>query len=123
MISIKQALEVHTEMVMRFGGTNGVRDNSLLESALARPFMTFDGIDLYPTVVEKAAAIIESIVVNHPFLDGNKRTGYTLGRLVLMEEGLDITATENEKYDFVIAVASGTLDYEGIVEWLNQHTK
>lgn len=122
MISYNQALEVHSEMVKRFGGADGVRDNRLLESALARPFMTFDGVDLYPTSIEKASAIIESIVVNHPFLDGNKRTGYTLGRLLLLEDNIDIIAEKELKYDFVINVASGQYSYEDIVAWLKANT-
>jgi len=122
MISYNQALEVHSEMVKRFGGADGVRDNRLLESALARPFMTFDGVDLYPTSIEKASAIIESIVVNHPFLDGNKRTGYTLGRLLLLEDNIDIIADKELKYDFVVNVASGQYSYEDIVTWLKANT-
>jgi death-on-curing protein len=122
MISYNQALEVHSEMVKRFGGADGVRDNRLLESALARPFMTFDGVDLYPTSIEKASAIIESIVVNHPFLDGNKRTGYTLGRLLLLEDNIDIIADKELKYGFVVNVASGQYSYEDIVTWLKANT-
>ena len=122
MISYNQALEVHSEMVKRFGGADGVRDKRLLESALARPFMTFDGVDLYPNAIEKASAIIESIVVNHPFLDGNKRTGYTLGRLLLLEDNIDIIADKELKYDFVVNVASGQYSYEDIVAWLKANT-
>lgn len=122
MISVEQALIVHSEMVLKFGGADGVRDRSLLESALARPFMTFDGVDLYPNAIEKAAAIIESIVVNHPFLDGNKRTGYTLGRLILLGNRVDIIASTDARYDFVINVASGQYTYDDIVAWLKANT-
>lgn len=123
MIDINDVLRLHSMLIERYGGSFGVRDEAMLESAINRPFMTFDSIDLYPTPLEKAAALIESIAKNHPFIDGNKRTAYYLSRKFLNQNGLDITTTENEKYDFVIAVASGTLDFEGIVEWLNHHTK
>ena len=78
MISEKEALEIHAILLERFGGSSGVRDHALLDSALNRPFQTFDGNELYPSPIEKAAAMLESIVKNHPFIDGNKRTGYVL---------------------------------------------
>jgi death-on-curing protein len=94
-----------------------------LQSAIARPFQTFDKDDLYKSHIEKAAALIESIVSNHSFLDGNKRTDYVLMlmRLYLMQNGLDISASQDEKYDFVIAIASGALPYEVIVSWIESH--
>jgi len=87
---------------------------------LQRPWSAFDGKELYPTTLEKSAALIESLIKNHPFSDGNKRTGYILMRLLLLKSGLDITASENEKHDFVLGIASGTLDYEQIKLWLEK---
>ncbi len=122
MISIKGVEEIHKTLINTFGGTNGIRDMSGLESALARPFQTFDNKELYPTAIHKAGALIESILTNHPFVDGNKRTGYVLLRIYLLNNGLDIIATQEEKYDFVIKIASGQSTFDDIVEWLNQHT-
>jgi death-on-curing protein len=93
-----------------------------LESALKRPFQSFEGSDLYPDVVEKAAALIESILTNHPFIDGNKRTGYVLMRLYLIENDKDVLASQEEKYEFVMNIASGKLKLQEIVEWLSTHT-
>jgi death-on-curing protein len=104
MISEKEVLEIHAILIERFGGSNGVRDMNLLNSALNRPYQTFDGKELYPTPIDKAAAIIESIVKNHPFIDGNKRTGYVLARLLLMNTQLDIYAEQEQKYQFVISI-------------------
>jgi death on curing protein len=92
-----------------------------LISALNRPFATFDLKELYPAPIEKAAALLESIVSNHPFIDGNKRTGYVLARLLLMESGLDIEATQEQKYEFVMAVSKGETNFEQIRDWLNEH--
>jgi death-on-curing protein len=78
---------------------------------------------LYPRPVDKAAAIIESIVKNHPFVDGNKRTGYTLMRLFLLNEGLDIYSTEDDKYDFVILIAEGKLSFDEIRNWIESRMK
>lgn len=72
MISAEEALEIHSILIEKFGGTHGVRDKSLLDSALHRPYQTFDSKELYPTLIDKAAAILESIVKNHPFVDGKK---------------------------------------------------
>uniref|UniRef100_UPI0025E8A41E type II toxin-antitoxin system death-on-curing family toxin n=1 Tax=uncultured Flavobacterium sp. TaxID=165435 RepID=UPI0025E8A41E len=94
---------------------------NLLESALGRPYATFEGIDLYETDVDKAAAILESIVINHPFVDGNKRTGYVLMRLLLMQSGFDIIVSQDDKYTFVIEVTEGKHTIDSIKSWINQH--
>ena len=75
MILINDILELHEKSIVDFGGSHGIRDIGLLESAIARPFQTFGGEDLYRTTFEKAAALAESVIINHPFVDGNKRTG------------------------------------------------
>jgi death-on-curing protein len=80
MITVEVVLGIHRVLIKKYGGHPGVRDQTLLKSAIARPYHTFDGKDLYHTSLEKAAAIIESILINHPFMDGNKRTGYVLMR-------------------------------------------
>jgi death-on-curing protein len=118
MISVENAIKIQSLLVDKFGGTTGIRDKGLLESALARPFQTFDKNDLYNSPIEKAAALIESIITNHPFIDGNKRFGYIAMRLVLLEAGLDIRATEEEKYEFVISIAKGELKFSGICSWI-----
>ena len=123
MIPINEVQQIHKILIDTFGGSHGVRDTSALESALARPLQTFDNKELYPTVIEKASALVESILNNHPFIDGNKRTGYVLMRLYLMDNGLDIDATQEEKYNLIINIASGVLRFEQIVEWLEQHTR
>lgn len=122
MISLNQAEQVHKILIEQFGGALGVRDSGALASALSRPFQTFEGKELYPTVIQKAASIIESILSNHPFIDGNKRTGYVLMRLLLIEQGYDIKATQEEKYNFVIRIASGKSNLNDIIYWLEHYT-
>ena len=123
MIAIKEVEQLHQILIVKFGGSHGIRDKSALESALARPFQTFDKKELYPSILEKGASLIESILVNHPFIDGNKRTGYTLLRLFLLQNAIDITASKDNKYEFVINIASGTLKYEAILSWLILNTQ
>ena len=122
MISLKEVEEIHQILIVEFGGANGIRDIGLLNSALNRPLQTFDNKELYPTPIEKAASLIESILINHPFIDGNKRTGYVLMRLTLLSHNYEIIATQDEKYSFVIDIASGKLKFDTIVSWLSLHT-
>jgi death on curing protein len=118
MISTEDVLKIHQLLIDQFGGSHGVRDKSSLDSAINRPFATFDQQELYPEPVDKAAAILESIVINHPFIDGNKRTGYVLARLLLLKSGLDIKTTQEDKYEMVIAVSRGEWKFEQIKDWL-----
>lgn len=123
MITVEEVLPIHREVVTLHGGKDGVRDLALLESALARPFATFGGEDLYPSVISKAAAVLESILINHPFVDGNKRTAYVVSRILLLENGLDIHASEDEKYDFIISICEGKRRSTEINEWLTDKVK
>jgi death on curing protein len=118
MINIEKAKELQNDLIEEFGGSKGVRDTGLLYSALARPYATFDQQDLYPTAVEKAAAIFESIIINHPFIDGNKRIAYLLMRLTLLDHDIDIAATQNEKYEMTIAASKGDIRIEEIKIWI-----
>jgi death-on-curing protein len=122
MILVKEAEEVHKLVIEMFGGSHGIRDYNALDSALARPFQSFDNKDLYTNTIQKAASLIESILINHPFIDGNKRTGYVLLRMFLIYNGIDISATQEEKYDFVIKIASGVTKFDNIVIWLEKNT-
>ena len=122
MITVTEAEEIHKILIDNFGGSQGIRDLGSLESALARPFQSFGNEELYPSPILKAAALLESILINHPFIDGNKRTAYTLVRLFLNSNSLDFSASQDEKYDFIISTASGQKDFDSIAEWLTNHT-
>ena len=121
MISEKLAKEINLIIAEFSGGSSGIRDNNGLLSALNRPYQTFDGVDLYPTAIEKSAAILESIIINHPFIDGNKRMGYAFMRLLLAEDDFDMFATEDEIYNFVISVSKGKMNTEEITNWIRNH--
>lgn len=113
--------KLHQLSLKYYGGLSGIRDEGLLESAIARPFQTFGGEGLYPSPVEKAAAIAESIVLNHPYLDGNKRTGFLAMFSMVEIYNLQITASESEAHETMIQVSTGALNYEGLVAWLELH--
>ena len=118
MIDLDDAIRIQEILIDKFGGSKGIRDISLLDSALSRPFQTFDTKDLYSHPIEKAASLIESILINHPFIDGNKRIGYVLMRLLLLDYGFDIEASEDEKYDLVTSIAKGVYRFDDIVKWI-----
>lgn len=130
MIGFDTAIAFHHILIDKFGGGKGLRDKGALEAALNRPFATFDGIDLYPEPFDKAAALVESIIINHPFIDGNKRTAYVLMRTayVLMKFLLDtskisINADEESKYEMVISASRGELSFDEVRAWLQENTK
>ena len=123
MIRVELALAVHGLLIKRFGGAVGLREKGLLEAALARPYQTFDGKELYAEPISKAAAVFESLIQNHPFVDGNKRVAYVLMRLTLLEAGLDIHATQLEKYELVMSAAEGQIARDEIENWLHRHTR
>jgi death-on-curing protein len=122
MINIDEVEEIQKVLINTFGGIHGVRDRSALDSALQRPFQTFNQVDLYPSILEKAAALLESILINHPFIDGNKRIGYTLLRLFLIKNDFDLSGSQEMKYNFIIEVASGKIKYDDILSWLKVNT-
>jgi death-on-curing protein len=123
MIDINEVEKIHDILIENFGGAKGVRDKGALESAINRPYQTFDGQELYPSPIDKAAAIFESLISNHPFVDGNKRTAYVLMRLVLKESKMDIDLTQDQKFDFVIKAAKGEFTYEQIRTWIKINLK
>jgi death on curing protein len=122
MITKETVLRLHELSIIKYGGSHGIRDEGLMESAIARPFQTFGGEDLYPSTFEKAAAIAESIIINHPFVDGNKRTGF-LAMLALLEESkIKINASNDDIYPFIIKISTAEIKFEQIVDWLKQNT-
>ena len=120
MIDKDEVIRIHNVLIDEFGGSKGIRDVGLLESAISRPFQTFDNKDLYQSPIDKSSAIFESLIKNHPFVDGNKRTAYVLMRLILLQYDLDIAASQQEKYDFVIEAAKGSFDYNEIKSWIDK---
>jgi death on curing protein len=122
-IPIEEVIAVHEILIERFGGTKGVRDNASLESALGRPLQTFDGQRLYPTIIDQAAALFESMIKNHPFIDGNKRISYAMLLAVLAMGRIDLVASQSDKYDFILSSAEGAFDYDQIRNWIQIHAQ
>lgn len=122
MIYKNEVLFYHNISIEQYGGSKGVRDEGSLESAIERPYASFAGEELYTSLFQKAAAILESIVKNHPFVDGNKRTGFLVAAALLIHDDYELIASEEDAYNFVIEVASSHMDFDNIVEWIEQHS-
>ena len=123
MILLNDILELHQKSIHDFGGSHGIRDIGLLEAALARPFQTFGGNDLYPTIFEKAAALGESLIKNHHFVDGNKRTGLLGIVSFLINHQYIFKASPDDLYNFVINISTGAVSFDEIVAWLKGNTE
>ena|SRR4028118_1408040 len=120
-LTLVEVLNLHRQVIEQSGGALGVRDLAALQSALAQPRMTFGGEDLYPTLADKAAALGFSVIMNHPFVDGNKRTGHAAMETLLILNGMEISASVDEQEQIILALASGNSGREPFVEWLKQH--
>jgi death-on-curing protein len=119
-LSLDQVLQIHELQIEKFGGAAGLRDPAALESAVARPAMTFGGEDLYPDMPSKTAALMHSLVMNHAFVDGNKRVGITAAELFLRLNAYRLDASNPELEELTVTVAKGELDAEALAIWFRQ---
>ncbi len=117
-LSVEQVLFIHARLISETGGMHGVLDLGLLLSAVARPQATFNGQDLYPDIFSKAAALLESLVGNHAFVDGNKRTAITSAGLFLGINGYRLTANNQQLEAFTLQCARRLVSLEDIARWL-----
>lgn len=120
-LALSEVLELHRRVIAHSRGALGALDLGALESALAQPRMTFEGRDLYPSLADKAAALGYSLIQNHPFLDGNKRTGHAAMEVFLLLNGSEIQSSVDEQERVVLQVASGDMDREAFTAWVADH--
>jgi death on curing protein len=121
-LSSEQVLLIHSRLIDITGGVHGVRDLGLLQSAVSRPMMIFGGEYLYPDIFHKAAALMESLIKNHPFLDGNKRTAITAAALFIERNGYRLQTTQTEIEVFTIVMAASKCSFNDAVEWFKTHS-
>ena len=120
--SPEQVLFIHSRLVDTTGGSHGILDLGLLQSAVSRPKATFEGKDLYPDVLRKAAALMESLARNRPFVDGNKRTAIASAAIFLGMNGHRLDTTQKELERFTLSVAVGRVQFDDIAAWFNKCT-
>jgi len=118
----EQILFLHARLIEETGGGHGVRDLEPLLSAIARPQASFDGKDLYPDIFSKAAAFMDSLIRNHPFMDGNKRTGISAASIFLFRNNYRVIASNDEIRDFTLLVTQSKVSFADIVAWFKEKT-
>jgi len=123
MITLKkdEILFIHQMIIKETGGSHGVRDEGLLDSAIYMPYMTFDGADLYPLLEDKASRLCFGLVKNHPFIDGNKRIGAIAMRAFLCANGVEVHYSQSELIDCILSLAKGELSAEELTAWIIAH--
>lgn len=117
----EQVLLFHVQLIKDTGGSSGIRDNGLLDSALESPFQSFDGEELYPSIQSKAARLCYGLVKNHAMIDGNKRIGVHTMLVFLAVNGYELEYTQKELSDLILDVADGKKGYENILSWILEH--
>lgn len=121
LLSLADVLTIHQVVIERSGGGQGIRDLGLLESAVAQQSMSFGGRELYPTLIDKAAALCLSLVGNHPFVDGNKRVGHASMRMLLNLNGFTVEPDVDDAERTFLRLAAGELEREELKTWINDH--
>lgn len=122
-LTFEQILAIHDNQIELYGGSHGIREITLFESAVMRPQTTFGGKDLYPSIFEKAAVLMHSLVMNHAFVDGNKRTG-TVSALAFLEMNrYKVIVSQKELTNISLDITSKDMNTEKIALWLKEHSK
>lgn len=120
-LSREQVLNLHSQLIAATGGTDGVRDYALLDSALQAPFQGFAGVDVYPTVQQKAARLAYGLIKNYAFIDGNKRIGAHVLLIFLLLNKINLEYTQQELIDIVLVVAASECELDDLVRWILAH--
>ncbi|HRF00865.1 MAG TPA: type II toxin-antitoxin system death-on-curing family toxin [Pirellulaceae bacterium] len=120
-LTLGELIELHRRIIDRTGGSDGVRDLGLAESALAQTRISFDGVELYPTLALKGAALCFSLVMNHPFVDGNKRIGHAAMEVFFVLNGFELTADVNDSEVVILRLAAGELERVAFEDWVVRH--
>ncbi len=120
-LSKPQILLLHEQLIAETGGSSGLRDEGMLDSALNAPFQTFGGEDVYPSLQQKAARLCFGLVKNHPFVDGNKRIGAHVMLVFLALNGIELQHTQTELSDIILQLAAGTIQSSDLLDWILTH--
>jgi len=121
LLTVDEIIELHEKLIVATGGSSGIRDRTLLESAVLGCTQTFGGEELYPTIVEKVARLAYAICNNHAFIDGNKRVAVTALLVVLRMNDITLKFTQQELITLGLGIADSSIDYEGVVNWVRTY--
>ena len=116
-----QVLLLHSQLIKLSNGQDGIRDEALLDSAINAPFQSFDGVDAFPSLQQKAARLGYGLIKNHAFIDGNKRIGVHCMLVFLSLNGIELDYTQSELYTVILDIASGKQSFEDLLKWIIEH--
>lgn len=122
-LSEEEIIFLHSKLIKRYGGSDGIRDENALDSALNAPFQTFGSLDLYPSVIEKSVRLAYCLITEHPFIDGNKRIGTMAMLMLLRLNNISLSYSQPELIDIMLAIASGEKNYNDLLEWILSHQR
>ena len=117
----RQIILLHEQLINETGGSHGLKDEGVLESALSAPFQEFEAFSPYPTIQQKAARLAYGLIMNHPFIDGNKRIGAHTMLAMLLLNGIELEYTQQELIDIILEVAAGNVGYDDLLRWVLEH--
>lgn len=120
-LSEEEIIYLHARLIQRYGGSDGIRDRRSLDAAINAPFQTFEGQDLYPTVIDKAARFAYGLISNHPFVDGNKRVGTMAMLLLLRLNDISLSYTQQELIKIMLDIAAGRKNDQDLRKWIDKH--
>ena len=120
-LSKEQIISLHAQLIEETGGDSGLRDEGLLDSALSAPFQAFGNVELFPSIQQKAARLGYGLIMNHPFVDGNKRIGAHVMLVFLALNGIELEYTQDELASEILSVASGDSGFEHLLKWIIEH--
>ena len=119
--SKEQIISLHAQLIEETGGVGGLRDEGLLDSAMSAPFQSFGSIEPFPSIQQKAARLGYGLIMNHPFIDGNKRIGAHVMLVFLALNGIELEYTQDELASEILSVASGDSGFEHLLKWIIEH--
>ena len=117
-LSKEQVIALHAQLIAETGGVGGLRDEGLLDSALNAPFQSFGNVEPFPSIQQKAARLGYGLIMNHPFVDGNKRIGAHVMLVFLALNGIELDYTQDELADVILSVASGETGFDDLLKWI-----
>lgn len=121
MLTKQQIILLHTQMIQQSGGSDGIRDERMLDSAINQPFQTFDDMELYPSVIDKAVRLGYGLITDHPFIDGNKRIGTHAMLVSLAINGIELQYDDEDLIDLILKIAAGQADDRVLDAWVKSH--
>ncbi len=117
----EQIIFLHSEIIKETGGINGLRDEGMLDSAITTPFVTFDSVEMFPTLCEKVVRLAYGLVKNHPFVDGNKRIGAHTMLVCFALNGIELDYSQDELAEIFLSLADGSCSYDNLLQWVTEH--